>query len=338
MGLEFSGRNLAVTDQTSRGSPSATERTVLPFSKRPPPPDEYLLRSGDLEAVRQDPYSLRTPQPYAPASQSYAPPPAFVRQAPQHAPYGFSQQSYGGNDLSAPPPPHSLAPMAMTADPMSSGPFSTTGMSRAHDTTMNARDGKPSIKWGIMIALSGALLGGVLGLGMDARRQSARAAAAAEAKEAAPAVVVAVAAPAPVQPVAIAPRAAAPAAPAVPAVANALVAPAVVAPPVAAAPVAPVVVAPPAPAPVVLAAAPAVVVPKGAAHPRAAVKPHGFLATKVTPPRAPAPEPKAEAPEPKQAKVEAPKPEPKAAPKKDASTSDAMKILEAANKDTTNTL
>jgi hypothetical protein len=318
---------------------------VLPFSKRPPPPDEYLLRSGDLEAVRQDPYSMRTPAPqsYAPASypppasQSYAPPPAFVRQAPQSAPYGFAQQQYGHqNDLSAPPPPHSLAPMAMTSDPMSSGRFSTTGASHTHSATMGGRDSKPSLKWGIMIALSGALLGGVLGLGMDARRQSARAAAAAEANAAAPAVVAAaLPAAAPVQPVVVAPRTApAPVALAAAPVANALVAPAVIPPaPVAAAPV---VTAPPAPAPVVLAAAPAIVVPKGAAHPRAAVKPHGFLATKVTPPRAP--EPKAEAPEPKQAKAETPKPEPKAAPRKDASTSDAMKILEAANKDTTNTL
>ena len=31
-------------------------------------------------------------------------------------------------------------------------------------------------------------------------------------------------------------------------------------------------------------------------------------------------------------------PEPKTKPKKDTSTSDAMKVLEAANKDTTNTL
>jgi hypothetical protein len=99
---------------------------------------------------------------------------------------------------------------------------------------------------------------------------------------------------------------------------------------------APVAAAPVAPAPVVLAAAPAIVVPKGAAHPRAALKPHGFLAAKVTPPQRPAPEPKAEAPEPKTARIETPKATP--APKKDATTSDAMKILEAANKDTTNTL
>ena len=281
--------------------------------------------------MRQEPHSIRTPAPQsyapqsyapqsypAPAPQSYAPPSAFVRQAAP-TPYGFTQQQYGHrNDLSAPPPPHSLAPMAMSAD-STNRQFSTTGVTRAHNGTMSGRE-KPSLKWGIMIALSGALLGGVLGLGMDARRQSARAAAASEAKDAAPPAMVATALPvAPVQPVVVAPRAAAPAA--LPLAANALTAPAVIAPPAAR-------------APVVLAAAPAIVVPKTAAHPRAALKPHAFLAAKVTPPSRPAPEPKVEAPEPKVAKTEAPK----AAPKKDASTSDAMKILEAANKDTTNTL
>jgi hypothetical protein len=310
---------------------------VLPFSKRPPPPDEYL---------QQEPYSVRTPAPgsYAPASYaqpSYVPPapvsysqqpqhspaPAFVRQAAP-TPYGYTQnqqQHYGRNDLSAPPPPHSLAPMAMSAD--STGrQFSTTGMSqsRSHASSMMSSREKPSLKWGIMIALSGALLGGVLGLGMDARRQSARAAAAAEAKDAAPPAMVATALP--------------------------VAQPAPIAQPVVAAPVqAPVAVAPPVvvpaaavipPPPVVLAAAPALVVPKAPVHARAAVRPHGFLAAKVTPPQRPAPEPKAEAPEPKSTKgADARAETPKAPPaKKDANTSDAMKILEAANKDTTNTL
>ena len=108
-------------DQAWLGSCSEME-PVLPFSKRPPPPDEYLLRSGDLEARRraEDPYSSRTPASYAPPSYAqpapHAPPPAFVRQA-AHTPYGFTQrqqQQYGQRtNLSAPPPPHSLAPMAM---------------------------------------------------------------------------------------------------------------------------------------------------------------------------------------------------------------------------------
>src|SRR5207245_1052358 len=104
-------------------------------------------------------------------------------------------------------------------------------------------------------------------------------------------------------------------------------------------------------APVVLAPAPAVVVSPSKAEPKVArvaakaapPRPHGFLATKVSQPKPPA-EPK-EAPEPKAAKAD---PEPKTAKadaeakkpaaKKDATTTDAMKILEAANKDTTNTL
>ena len=286
--------------------------------------------------MRQDPYSVRTPVPgsYAPASYpppaSYtqqpqsSPPPAFVRQAAP-TPYGFTanqqmHQQYGQrNDLSAPPPPHSLAPMAMSAD-STNRQFANTGISRAQSHTMSGGD-KPSIKWGIMIALSGALLGGVLGLGMDARRQSARAAAAAEAKDAAPPAVVATVQPVlpvqPVQPVVIAPT---------------------VIPPTVAFAVQPAAVQPQSlpPAPVVLAVGQGVVVPKGAVHTRPVVKPHGFLAAKVNPPSRPAPEPKAEAPEPRTAKTE--KADPPKTVKKDANTSDAMKILEAANKDTTNTL
>jgi hypothetical protein len=279
--------------------------------------------------------------------------PVFARQA-AHTPYGFAQGRQQQNahnrsqytDLSAPPPPHSLAPVAMGPD--------ATGRSYAHYTGSHRTNGsvmvreKQNLKWAVMIVLTGALLGGVLGLGMDERRQTARAAAAAEAKDKAPPAMV----------VAALPQAAPVAAP------RAVAAPA---PAPVLAPVAPVPVVLAgngvvptaqgivghAPAPVVLAPAPAVVVTPAKAEPKVAhapsrfapapVKPHGFLATKVNPPKA-APEPK-EAPEPKaapekQAKVD-PKPEKtesKPAAKKDANTSDAMKILEAANKDTTNTL
>ncbi len=290
--------------------------------------------------MRQDPYSVRTPVPgsYAPASYpppapyvqqaqqaQYAPPPAFVRQAAP-TPYGFTQhpqnqQQYAPrNDLSAPPPPHSLAPMAMSAD-STNRQFASTGISRASDT-MSGRD-KPSIKWGIMIALSGALLGGVLGLGMDARRQSARAAAAAEAADAAPPPVVATVQPVqPVLPVVIAPTV-------LPPTVAANVQLAAVQPPVGQPQIIP-------PAPVVLAVGQGVVVPKVVLHTKPFVKPHGFLAAKVTPQARPAVEPKADAPEPKAAKAD--KVDPPKTVKKDANTSDAMKILEAANKDTTNTL
>jgi hypothetical protein len=326
---------------------------VLPFSKRPPPPEEYFLRSGDFEAVRPNHQHPPAQDPYGHVIPSAPRAPVFARQA-AHTPYGFAQHhqnnpynhsQYG--DLSAPPPPHSLAPVAM------GGPDST-GRSYAHQTGSysNRTNGpivvreKPSLKWGIMIAFSGALLGGVLGLGMDARRQTASAAAASEAKDnAPPAMVVAALPQALPQPVAVAaPRPVAPAAPPAPVLAGNGVVPLTQA------------IAGQAPAAVVLAPAPAVVVtpPKAEAkiaHAHAAphfapapVKPHGFLATKVNPPKAApepkeAPEPKA-APEAKQAKAD-PKPEKtetKPASKKDASTSDAMKILEAANKDTTNTL
>ena len=320
-------------DETRRGSASATDGPVLPFSKRPSPPDEYLrtpapasYAPASYAPASQPSYAQPSYVPAAPISYAqqpqHSPPPAFVRQAAQ-TPYGYAQnQHYGRTDLSAPPPPHSLAPMAMSAD--STGrQFSTTGMSqsRSRAGTMTSHE-KPSLKWGVMIALSGALLGGVLGLGMDAHRQSLRAAAAAEATDAAPPAIVAAVLPAvqavqAVQPIVIAP----------PAVARPVVVPAAA-------------VIPIPPPPVVLAAAPALVVPKAPLHARAALKPHGFLAAKVTPPQRPAPEPKAEAPEPKssksaEARAETPKPP---ASKKDANTSDAMKILEAANKDTTNTL
>ncbi|MDB4935350.1 MAG: hypothetical protein JWP87_2322 [Labilithrix sp.] len=297
---------------------------MLPFSKRPPPPEEYFLRSGDFEAVRpdrQDAYAQ--PIPSAPRA------PVFARQAAQ-TPYGFSQSHQSQfsqyNDLSAPPPPHSLAPVAMGGPDSTARNFAHTAS--PHTNSVILRE-KPSLKWGVMIALTGALLGGVLGLGMDARRQSQRAAAAADARDNAPPAAVAAALPNAVA----APRpAAAPVAPPAP-IAPTLAGNGVIAP------AAPVVLA--AAAPVVIAPAKSEPAPK--AHAKApAPRPHSFVAAKVvTPPKAE----KAEKPEPapapeKTAKVEKAEKAEKAekTSKKDANTSDAMKILEAANKDTTNTL
>ena len=316
---------------------------MLPFSKRPPPPEEYFLRSGDFEAVRQDSYA--GPGPNAHASPAIPPAPrapVFARQAAQ-TPYGFSQNQqnqYGSGQygsLSAPPPPHSLAPVAMGAmGPDSTGRNMAYTSSRTNGTVV-VRE-KPSLKWGVMIALTGALLGGVLGLSMDQRRQNARAAAAAaDARDNAPPAMVAAALPNVANALTATPRPAAPPAVAAPVAA-------------AAAPVGPTAAALPAgvtapPAPVVLAAvAPVVVPPKATdvapktAHTASKTitppKSH-FLAAKVQTPAKPAPE-KADAPEPtKTAKADPPAVKPK---KEAASTSDAMKILEAANKDTTNTL
>ena len=286
---------------------------MLPFSKRPPPPEEYFLRSGDFEAMRQDNVQI----PSAPRA------PVFARHSAQ-TPYGFVQPQQQGpwqnTNLSAPPPPHSLAPMAMSERGMA-----ITGTNRSVVSTVSASGvDKPSLKWGVMIALTGALLGGVLGLGMDARRQAARAAAAAEAKDAAPAVAL--------QGVA-ANQLAAPVAPAVAA------APIAVAP-VVTTPAAPVAAVNPAPAAVVIPPQAAVVVPPATAaankhartftgrpsHPSG-----GSIAMKVN---RPAPEPKAD---PVVKNDPAPVAQPKAAaPKKDVSA--AQQVLEAANKDTVNTL
>jgi hypothetical protein len=318
---------------------------VLPFSKRPPPPEEYFLRSGDFEAVRQD--SHAGPAPHASyASYGHSPtiPPAprapvFARQAAQ-TPYGFSQaqqaqqnQQYASGQygsLSAPPPPHSLAPVAMGAyGPDSTGRNQAYTGSRSHGAVM-VRE-KPSLKWGVMIALTGALLGGVLGLGMDQRRQNARAAAAAaDARDSAPPAMVAAALPNAVNALSVTPR------PAVAPIATTAAATALPGN----------VIAPP-PAPVVLAGVAPIIVPAKAVDPGprtqhtagktiAPPKSH-FLAAKVQTPSKPAPEKadKVDPPEPKIAKADPPPAKPV---KKDASTSDAMKVLEAANKDTTNTL
>lgn len=298
---------------------------MLPFSKRPPPPEEYFLRSGDFEAVQaNDPYAI----PPAPRS------PVFARQAAPSsspAPYGFVPGRYTDypkyGDLSAPPPPHSLAPVAMGSERNAVA----TGTNRSIAPVV-VRE-KPSLKWGVMIAVTGALLGGVLGLGMDARRQSQRAAAMAEASQNQPAMTAAV-------PQGLPPMAA-----------NALLAPA----PSAAAPaiVAPVVIPPQAPIAVTATKQGEPVASKEKAekadkpekaekHAKAFRGFHGgggSIAVKVNKPVEKA-EPAA-APEPKVAKAEkAEKAEaaPKAAPKKDASTSAAQQLLEAANKDTANTL
>lgn len=317
--------NLPCSEEHRAGSGSASNTDVLPFSKRPPPPEEYFLRSGDFEAVNaQRPQSHGYVNQHIPAA---ARAPVFARQAAP-TPYGFSQRSqahapqrYGHYaDLSAPPPPHSLAPVAMGSERSHTGSVASTSAQRAQTVLMRE---KPSLKWGVMIALCGALLGGVLGLGMDAKRQQARAAAAAEARDAAPAVVT-------------------PTLPTQAAAAGLLAAPVL---PPSLVPVTPgpalagaVVVAPAAPLPIA-ARAPTVLPPsqpisvtpakpeKHAATSKPAPAKHngGFVAAKVPAPKQPAPE-KAEAPE-----VPARTAKPKA-------QTDADKVLEAAIKDTTNTL
>ena len=185
MGPRYFRRNLPVTDPSqawlgfcNRWTRAAVLETPSSPRRVPPP----LRRPGGRAAgslLEPDPRVLRAPVLRAAARTAHAAagvrPPGRAHALRLHAAPAASAVR-PRNDLSAPPPPHSLAPMAMSAD--STGrQFATTGFSRTQGGTMSGRE-KPSLKWGVMIALSGALLGGVLGLGMDARRQSARAAAA----------------------------------------------------------------------------------------------------------------------------------------------------------------
>ena len=313
---------------------------VLPFSKRTPPPEEYRLQSGDFEAVKPQSRSYGHENLQVPPAPRA---PVFARQAapmPQSSPYGFGQsqpyyqqqqqqqhqpQPYGHyEDLSAPPPPHSLAPVAMGSERMHSSSVSVTGSQRAQTVVIRQ---KPSLKLGVMIALTGALLGGVLGLGMDAKRQQARAAAAAN--EAHDSVLV---------PVPAMVAAALPTEAAVNSLAGHVTTATAIAPaPVAVAAPAPVVLAPSAPIAVTTAKVepPAKPARHAAAVKPAPVKHPTFVAAKVTAPKPPPPEkeppPAAPAKPTKPEKIEKPEPV-KSAP------SDARKVLEDAIKDTTNTL
>jgi hypothetical protein len=297
------------------GAGSAALADVLPFSKRPRADQEYFLRSGDYEAVHPETRSEgRGDIPAAPRV------PVFARQAASTStPYGFAQPRphYGHADLAAPPPPNSLAPVAMGAAAGATGP------QRAQPTLFIRQ--KPSLKWGVMIAIGGALLGGLLGLGMDAKRQQARAAAAAEAHASAPAPAVV----ATVLPGQAPPTSGLNPVPVVPAVATVGAVPAVLPPPQPIAAALPKTEAP----------AKADKPEKHASKP-AAVKHQTFVAAKVPAPKPPVE--KAEAP----AKVDPP-PKAEKAEKADkadktgkaaAAPSDARKVLEDAIKDTTNTL
>jgi len=285
---------------------------VLPFSKRPPSPEEYFLHSGDYQAM---------PQGQAHNPQIPPPPPApiFARQR-QVTPYGFAQQ-YGDNINSVPPPVNSLAPVAMG----SYGGATHTGTHSQPQVTVKE---KPSLKWGLMIALTGAVLGGVIGVGMDAKRQQ-QAAASASQPENPPAVVAAAPLPAPLP------------------VANTIIAK----------PAQPVVTAPatqPQTTNVIPPQAPVVVAPpvKDAKAEKAEKKPvvgRRFFGHKPAPAaaapereEAPAPAPvvvKKPAPE-KPAVAEKPAPAEKKAPAAaaPAAKTDAQKVLEEAVKNTANTL
>ena len=333
MGRRISRADLPIADARAGGSRNARLCAVLPFSKRPPPPEEYFLRSGDFEAVQPLPSSAshssqeRTRASHTPVSLPAPPPPAFARHAAP-SPYGFSHsppRSYGYNDLSAPPPPHSLTPVAMISERTGQGPASTA----RRGSTLSLGE-KPSLKWGVMIALTGALLGGVLGLGMDARRQREQPAVASASTETA-AAAAATALPAQAALNGLSAPVTPPAPPPSAVLAGNGSLPLAARPPAVLAPPAPIVVAPERPE---RAEKPAK--PERQAKVAPPAKRRSFVAAKVPAPKQPpAPAAKAEKPEP------APKPEPVAKPEKaapKAGSSDARKVLEDAIKDTTNTL
>jgi len=318
----------ATTSQITSGSGFASILDVLPFSKRAPAPDEYLLRSGDYEASRE-------PQVIPPAPRA----PIFARQA-QPAPYGFAHH-YGQDLHSAPPASRSLAPVAMSAG--STGAMSVgydTGSHRAQPTVLINE--KPSLKWGVLIAITGAMLGGVLGVGMDAKRQQARAAAAAQATENAPVAVAQPAALPPMTTQVVAPKPAVVAQPAAPAVIGASpVAPAVQ-PVVAAQPAAPVA---PAAAGVTLPPQqPVVIAPTNAKQAKAETKPshapapHGFVGHRPPPATHPMVAVKVNPPPAEKAEPKKPEPKPEAAAAPSGKKTDAQKVLEDAIKNTANTL
>lgn len=310
MCLEKPDRNPPSRRRIAGGPRFAVTPLVLPFSKRPPSPEEYFLHSGDYQAM---------PHGQAHNPQIPPPPPApiFARQR-EVTPYGFAQQ-YGDNINSIPPPVNSLAPVAM-------GSYGGANHTGTHSQPQVTVKEKPSLKWGLMIALTGAVLGGVIGVGMDAKRQQ-QAAASASQPENPPAVVAAAPMPAPLP------------------VTNTIIAkpaqqPAVTAP--AAQPQ--INVIPPQPALVVAPAKEAKPAPEAKAE-KAEKKPVVRRSFGHRPAPAAAPErEEAPAPAPVVKKVPAPAPEKPAAPAASdrktapAAKTDAQKVLEEAVKNTANTL
>jgi len=283
-------------------------------------------------------------------------------------PSGFSSH-FADNPDTLTPPPYSIAPVAMGADSsqhLRGAPITGSHSHRFQPMILASRE-KPSLKWGILIALTGAVLGSLLGIGMDAKRQARAAASQAQTP------MVVVAQPVPQPPVVTARPANVAATPAVHAPAAAPVAPAA-APVTVAAPAAPPATEPSQPANVIP-AQPAVVVSTAPAAPprhrswsrpapapaRGRVAKAEVAETAAPAPAAPAkvavvavaetkPEPKKAViaeptkPEPKKAVIAEPEakkpaaPEPKTAPKPAVKQSDAEKVLADAIKDTANTL
>jgi hypothetical protein len=305
--------------RVSQGQATDQERPLLPFPKRQPAQYEYDLRTGDYEA--HQPHAAPRQRGFQHAAQEPAHP-AHPAHRQEFTPYATVQVApHVHNDMRMmghTPPPHSLAPVAMSQ-------VSSTASYKAQDTVVLR--GRPDLRWGVTLALVGALCGGLLGVAMHAgKADRAKASAAAHDEDArlvaAPQAVVA--------PAVVAPQA--------------VVAPAVVAPQAVVAPAvaAPVVIAPappqpPAPPPNALAvrAAPQ---PKVAAPPRA---PRGssHVATTHKSSRAPRAPAASAPPAPSKASTVqlASKVQPPPPPDK-GGVGDAVRLLRDATKESDNTL
>lgn len=216
--------------------------TLVSLPKRSPALEHDGLESGGPSASERSYRRAHAPRSLPQKSAQ----PVFARSAAPYQPYGFPQESSPYSNVHV--APHVLQDMRMMSSSPSPSPSpslvpvampsaASTSSYRAQDTVV--RRGVLEMRWGISLAIVGALLGGVFGVTMqNAKRDAARASAAQV--QAAHALALAPAAPAPVAPAAIARVA-----------------------PVALAPVAPAPVAPAAPAPV----APAASAPKAVAAP-----------------------------------------------------------------------
>jgi hypothetical protein len=132
---------------------------LLPFPKRPNGPNEYDLQTGDYVA-----YDARSQPTRQPLWGRSTPPPGYGGSV-QVAPHVRADMRMYG----APPPsaPASIAPVAMSAYP-------GTGSYPAQPTVVVR--GRPDMRWGVTLALAGALLGGVLGVTMNNGKHRASAA------------------------------------------------------------------------------------------------------------------------------------------------------------------
>jgi hypothetical protein len=181
---------------------------VLPYAKRAHTPEATPLRSGDFEVVRD----TRLGAPRAPKAQ-----PVFHRSAPaplmqaQPAPrYGYAQPTHSNVVLApdvradvraaaVPPAPYSvapssIAPVAMNAPMAPSYPRYVHHTGSGSLSTSAVGPGKPTMKWGLGILAGGALVGALLGIGLNQRDTTG--AASAQMTDPEPAVVVAPATPA----------------------------------------------------------------------------------------------------------------------------------------------